>query len=334
VHAAPLGRVGAVVGGGANEWMTEVEPVRLDVQQSQRFDFAEIPLGDSQRAECAEHDTGGAGTVRRGDHGRQTATGGERCEAGGEGPLEAVGRRDRVRQHLGSGELAGRQQMRQLDQRKRVPVSGIEDPHQHLRRDPSFVLSQHPRRIFTVEWTDGHDVQTGQRWCAGPLCGNEDGGDTRETPRRKRERVARGRIDPLQIVDDDQRGAVLGSCREQPERRNPDGETIDDPGRAERECGRQRDGLRLRECVESVQDGLQHVDQRCVRKIGLGLHPGRLENGHLFGLVDQAAEQRRLADARFADEHESRAGARPRRGERRRKPRGLHLAADQHLPQA
>ena len=169
VHAPPLSRIGAVVGGGPNEWMTELEPVRLDVQQSERFDFAEIPLGDPQRAERAEHDTGGAGAVRRGDHGRQTAIGGERREARGESPLEAVRRRDRVRQRLGPGELAGRQQVRQLDERKRVPVRGIEDPHQHLRRNPSFVLGQHPRRIFTVEWTDGHDVQTGQRAVRRPV---------------------------------------------------------------------------------------------------------------------------------------------------------------------
>ena len=225
VHAPPLGRVGAVVGGGPDEGMTELEPVRLDVQQSQRLDLAEIPLGDPQRAERAEHDTGGAGAVRRSHDGRQTAAGGEGREPRSEGALEAVRRRDRVRERLGSGELAGRQQVRQLDERERVPVSGIEDPHQHLRRNPSFVLGQHPSRVFTVEWADRHDLQTGHRRRAGPLGGNEDRGDTGETPRCERERVARRRIDPLQIVDDDQRRAVLGSCARaarasRPRRRN------------------------------------------------------------------------------------------------------------------
>ena len=174
VHAAPLGRVGAVVGGGPNEWMTELEPVGLDVQQSQRLDLAEILLGDPQRAERAEHDTGGAGAVRRGHHGRQAPAGGEGREARGEGALEAVRRRDRVREHLGAGELARRQQVGQLDERERVPVRGIEDPRQHLRRNPSFVLGQHPGRVLTVERADRHDLQTGHRRCAGPLSGNED----------------------------------------------------------------------------------------------------------------------------------------------------------------
>ena len=35
VHAPPFGRLGAVVGGGANEWVTELEPVGVDVQQTE-----------------------------------------------------------------------------------------------------------------------------------------------------------------------------------------------------------------------------------------------------------------------------------------------------------
>ena len=83
--------------------------------------------------------------------------GGEGREPRSEGALEAVRGRDRVGERLGARKLAGRQQVGQLDERERVPVSGIENPRQHLRRNPSFVLGQHAGRVFAVERADRYD---------------------------------------------------------------------------------------------------------------------------------------------------------------------------------
>ena len=60
------------------------------------------------------------------------------------------------------------------------------------------------------------------------------------------------------------------------------------PGGTERKRRRQGGSLGLRERVETVQYRRQHVDERRIGEIGLGLHSGRLENRHLTRVLDQA----------------------------------------------
>ena len=56
----PLGRVGAVVGGGAHERMTELDPVGVDAQEPQSLDLAQRLVRQAERAERAQHDAGAA----------------------------------------------------------------------------------------------------------------------------------------------------------------------------------------------------------------------------------------------------------------------------------
>ena len=58
VDSPPLGRVGAVIRGGAHEWMAKLEPVGVDREQAERLDLAEILLREPERFERAEHDAG------------------------------------------------------------------------------------------------------------------------------------------------------------------------------------------------------------------------------------------------------------------------------------
>ena len=82
-------------------------------------------------------------------------------------------------------------------------------------------------------------------------------------------------------------GTVVGGGSEEPERRDTDGEAIEGAGGTERKRRRQGGSLGLRERVETVQYRRQHVDERRVGEIGLGLHSGRLENRHLTRVLDQ-----------------------------------------------
>ncbi len=73
VHEPPLRSVGAVVGGGTNERMTELETIGVDVQQTERLDLAEIALGETERAERGQYDPSGARAVRCSNHRCQAA---------------------------------------------------------------------------------------------------------------------------------------------------------------------------------------------------------------------------------------------------------------------
>ena len=206
MHAAPLGRVGAVVGGGPNEWMTEVEPVRLE----------DHPLPGRPWTLHREHEVADSWPNCPPCHRSQAA--------GGRGARRAVKAR-RGRWSSGSDSPAPRYQQRVGCQQtgNSTSASGFRERHRGFSPAPPANLrsfSASTRAVFTVERADRQDVQTGQRRCAGSLSGNKDGGDARETPSRERARRA-SRIDPLQIVDDDQRWAVLGSCREQPDVATP-----------------------------------------------------------------------------------------------------------------
>lgn len=73
VDEPPFGMVDAVVRRRTDERVAKLQPVGLDVEQSERLHLAEILLVEPERAEGAEHHSGGPRAVRRGYDGREVA---------------------------------------------------------------------------------------------------------------------------------------------------------------------------------------------------------------------------------------------------------------------
>ena len=131
-----------------------------------------------------------------------------------------------------------------------------------------------------------------------------------EAPGDEHHGVRRAVVEPLRIVDQAQQRAFAGDVRQQRQRGEVDEErrrlapALEPQGAAE--CA----GLWRGKAGHSIQHRSQQLLQSGERQLRLGLDAERLEDAHVRCLLARVAEQRRLADARFAtdDEH---ATARP-----------------------
>ncbi len=119
---------------------------------------------------------------------------------------------------------------------------------------------------------------------------------------------ARGRpVEPLDVVDHHQHRRRLGEHVEQPERRRAHQIALGTGGLGQPERAAEGSRLRARQAVECAEHGTQQLVQAAEGDLDLGLDAARPQHDGIAGGRHRVIEQRALADARFAANHERRA---------------------------
>jgi hypothetical protein len=111
-------------------------------------------------------------------------------------------------------------------------------------------------------------------------------------------------VEPLFVVDDADQRLLRGHLRQQTEHGQPHQEPVRRRTGAHAERGQQRVVLRPGQPPGMAQDGATQLMQPGEGQLHLRLHARRVRHPAPLGLVDQVAQQRRLAHARNAAQHQ------------------------------
>ena len=213
------------------------------------------------------------------------------------------------------GQALGGEAPAQLEREQRVPQRGVDDPAQELTRQAQLEpLGQHPARRAEAERPHLQPLQRRQRALDGSCPAGTPGEHERhvaavETPGREGERIAGGRVQPLEVVDGDQQRA-LGRERA---KRVPESER--DRAVVGRCFVRFRAQERHLQCVELGRrqplqppkvDPVEQVDQGGKGQLRLcPAGPGRHDPHRALARgAERSLPQRRLPDPGLAREHE------------------------------
>ena len=87
------------------------------------------------------------------------------------------------------------------------------------------------------------------------------------SPAREADGPLRGRVEPLEVIDDDGDGLPLGRSRQYAEGRSEDCKRVRSAGRTEGESAHQRRRLGARNLGNEISDRLQELGQSAERQI-------------------------------------------------------------------
>ena len=146
--------------------------------------------------------------------------------------------------------------------------------------------------------------QAGER--VAELARREDEHDPlgQEAASHEREHSRRGAVEPLRVVDDAQERLLLGGLRQQVEDREPDEERVRRPSGAEPERDLERLALRIGQALHELEARRAQLLQRREGELHLSLDPDRAGDAEVRRRLDRVLEQRGLADARLAVDHQ------------------------------
>ncbi len=150
-------------------------------------------------------------------------------------------------------------------------------------------------------------------------------------PGRVQHALPRGGVQPLQVVDDREHGAVPGGRAQQADRRDAYGEAVARRRGTEREGGGQRIRLRSRQACELLRHRAEEIRQGREGQLGLRLDPARSQDRRVVAALRERLQQRRLADPRLAADHERASVSGPQVVEQLLQPGQLGAAADECL---
>ena len=103
-----------------------------------------------------------------------------------------------------------------------------------------------------------------------------------EAPRREQDRLGRGRVEPLRVVQEHDDSALLRHRGQQCEDPCADREAVQGArGRREGERLAQRVGLSLRNAVEAAQERAREAEQARERHVGLAAHATHARHAHV-----------------------------------------------------
>ena len=122
--------------------------------------------------------------------------------------------------------------------------------------------------------------------------------------RHERQRLRRGAVEPLGVVDQADQRLLAPDLGQQPEQRQADQEAIRRRARAQAERGAQRVALGVGQRVEPVEHRRAQLLQRGERQPGLGLHARGARDAAIGRPLGHVGQQRRLADPRLAAQHQ------------------------------
>ncbi len=232
------------------------------------------------------------------------------------------------------GELRRAEHRRQLQQSEGVAARALDEPVEHRRgRRDARVAGEEHRRIG-VEPGQRERRHVGRLEAAHvALAGGEEQHDAlrAEPARDEPQRVGRGGVEPVRVVDQAQHRPPLG------EPRTAATGTPRRPGSAR--AGRRRPGpsadpqrgrLGRRHAVEAAEGRAQELVKGGERQLRLRLHAARAQDLHVAGPLAGVLQQRGLADARLAPQHQRSAARLPGGVEQLADDGPLGIAAVEH----
>jgi hypothetical protein len=241
-----------------------------------------------------------------------------------------------VRQRLDTGQLRGRQRLRELDERQRIATPLLDEGIAHGRRDAAVGAASDQRRrrarvkpahlklgdLTPLEVPIAPLARREQHH--NPL-GIEPSGD-------EHERIRRRGIQPLSIVNEAQHRTRLRQLGQQRQACDRDQEAILARALLQPEGSLQRRGLRLREALDQPQRRPHELMQPRERQLGLRFNPARRQHVHIARALSGILQQRRLARAGLPPQDQRAAARRPRRIDERSHAGALDFPPVQHKP--
>jgi hypothetical protein len=167
-------------------------------------------------------------------------------------------------------------------------------------------------RLGIVKGLDQHLGQTGERIGRLPR-GEQEGDGLRQQPaRNEAQRLRRRAIQPLRIVDDTQKRALLRGLREEAQARQGHEKAVRRRAGTHPERDLERTALRSRKPSDEIVERRARLMQGRERQLHLGFDAHRAQQREVRRRFDRVLEQRRLPDARLPpqDQHAAAAGSR------------------------
>ena len=334
VRGADVGGRRGAVDRRADQRMAELELGIGD--RDQAGVLSRLELGAAQRRGGAQDRLDPAAGCRGGDQQSGPGRGRQPLGPAGEAALDARPGRQRRGQRLLAAALGRAEQRRQLADRQRVATGRRPQPAGHLGIDGALAAARDQARgRLRPEPAERQPLHPlGLEGPQLPLAGGEQqrhpvGPDP---PRREEQRVLRGPVKPVGVVDDRQQRPLLGGGGQQAERRGADGEAIALARLTEPEGAGERPRLPLGDLPEPIEQRPADVVQAGELELGLGLDTTGTDDGHPLRPRGGVVEQRRLADPRLAAQQQGAAALGAGGGEQLLDPLPLGLAANQHRP--
>ena len=224
------------------------------------------------------------------------------------------------------------QPQRQLEQRERISARLGDDAVAHLlvQRHPDDRGQQRPRIILTK--TFDHQLrEPGRVALLGARADSEDDADRlrQQAARHERQRLRRGTIQPLRIIDQADQRAFLGHLGQQAQDGQADEKAIGRVPGGQAERGAQRIALRTREPFEPIEHRRAQLMQPGERELHLGLDARSASHATPHRMLGDVLQQRCLAHTCVPADCERPALSRPNRLEQPVERRGLAAPAEQ-----
>ena len=329
------GEAGRPVGGRADQGVAEPEPL-AGPDQPGGLGLVEGAGVDAEAGAGPEHGRRFAGGLGGRDQQEGPGLLGQAADPLAEAPLQPGGQGQDVPQGRPPGQLAGVERPGQLQQGQGVAAGPLDQGADHGRGQvgPGRGGQQGGRR-FGVEPAKAQLGQAvGRELARVAVAGREQqhhplglqpaGGEP--------ERLGRGPVQPLGLVDQAEHRAGVGRLGEQAEHGHRDQEAVPAvplcaplAGGLETEGAGQGGRLVLGQAPGQPQHRPQQLVEGGEGQLGLGLDPGRPEDGHPLGLPGGMVEQRGLADPGLAADHQDPAARPP--GVREQPFQGVALGA-------
>jgi hypothetical protein len=143
--------------------------------------------------------------------------------------------------------------------------------------------------------------QPGQALVVGRLAHREDhrGRRGRQVSGDERERLGRGRVQPLRVVHHADQRSLAGQVRQQAQGCHDDREAVRDVSAAHAERDPQRVPLRIRETPDSVQEWRAQLVEPGERQLHFLLDTGHPHDAAAGRALRQVIQQRGLAGSRL-----------------------------------
>jgi hypothetical protein len=306
VGSLPGDEGGTLVDGRADQRVTKLQLLAGDPRQP-------VTLGGLQRLRVhGEHAAGGehhrqlTGVLRGSDQQQHLGRRRQRHHPLEERPLQLGAQGQPLGQWLGPRQLAVAEAGRQLLQGQRVATGLLDQPVADLRGQLADLRLQHLPGRFGLQSAQVQLRKTGRVELApAVVAGGQQQHDRfgLQSPRDEHQRIRGRPVQPLRVGHLAQQWLLLGRLGQQAEDtqldQEPVGLDVEQPERAPK-----RVGLRGRQPIQVVQDRPQQLVQGGEGKLDLGFDPGPMEQLEAVGLLCRVVQQRALADAGFAANHQ------------------------------
>jgi hypothetical protein len=191
----------------------------------------------------------------------------------------------------------------QLEQRQRVAVGAPQQPVGNVGGHPPVQSrAEEGVGVALLEAAEVQLVEARRVEAAGVAVASGHQECDRlglEAPRGEHERLCRGPVKPLGVVDAAEHRAVLAGLRQEAQQPDRDQEAIARAVEAQPQRPAQRGGLGRGEPVDEVQARPHQLVHPGKRQLVLGLDTHAAQQAHVVGALGGVLQQRRLADPRL-----------------------------------